>query len=105
MKEIITTIMISSITTTNSNCVLGDGVPIGVEGVGDINISLVVNVGSEEDVDKDTNDRTFVVDKLDNIKLMEVVVNSDNMLLVLEVISYEMRRLVVSNIKGSLVPM
>ena len=100
MREIITTIMISSITTTNSNGVLGDGVPIGIEGVGDIDISLVVSVGSEEDVEKDTNDRTLVVDELDDIKLMEVVVNSDNMLLVLEVISYEMRRLVVSNVKG-----
>ena len=124
MREIIITIMISGNTTTSSNCVLGDGVPIGIEGVGDINISLVVNVGSEEDVDKDTNDktlvvvtvelntgseedadkdingRTLVVDELDNIKLMEVVVNNDNMLLVLEMISYEMRRLVVSDVKG-----
>ena len=97
MRKIITTIMISSITTTNSNCVLGDGVPIGIEGVGDVNISLVVSVGSEKDVDKDI---TLVVDELDNIKLIEVVVNDDNMLLVLEVISYEMRRLVVSDVKG-----
>ena len=100
MREIITTIMISSITTTNSNCVLRDGVPIGIEGVGDVNISLAVSVGSKEDADKDTNDRTFVVDELDDIKLIEVVVNDDNMLLVLEMISYEMRRLVVSDIKG-----
>ena len=100
MREIITTIMISSIATTNSNCVLGDGVPIGIEGVRDINISLVVSVGSEKDVDKDINDKTFVVDKLDDIKLIEVVVNDDNMLLVLGMISYEMRRLVVSDVKG-----
>ena len=63
-------------------------------------VTVELNVGSEEDVDKDTNDRTLVVDELDDIKLMEVVVNDDNMLLVLEMISYEMRRLVVSNIKG-----
>ena len=49
-------------------------------------------------LDKDTNDRTLEVDELDNIKLMEVVVNDDNILVVLEMISYEMRRLVVSDI-------
>ena len=63
-------------------------------------VTVELNTGSKEDVDKDTNDRTLVVDELDDIKLIEVVVNDDNMLLVLEMISYEMRRLVVSNIKG-----
>ena len=63
-------------------------------------VTVELNVGSKEDADKDTNDRTFVVDELDDIKLMEVVVNNDNMLLVLEMISYEMRRLVVSDVIG-----
>ena len=45
------------------------------------------NVGSVEDVDKDTNDRTFEVDELEDIMLMhEVVVNDNNALLVLEMI-------------------
>ena len=97
MREIITTIMIIVSTTTSSNCVLGGGIPIGIEGVGDINKSIVVDVGSEKDVDKDTNNRTLEVDELDDIKLMEVVVNDDNMLVVLEVCL--MWRLVVSDVK------
>ena len=45
------------------------------------------NVGSVEDVDKDTNDRTFDIDELHDIMLMhEVVVNDNNALLVLEMI-------------------
>ena len=40
MREIITTIMISSNITDNNNCVLGGGVPTGTEGVGDIDISI-----------------------------------------------------------------
>ena len=63
-------------------------------------VTVELNEGSEEDVDKDTNDRTLEVDELDDIKLMEVVVDDDNMLVVLEVISYEMRRLVVSDVNG-----
>ena len=63
-------------------------------------VTVELNVENEEDVDKDINDRTLEVDELDDIKLMEVVVNGDNMLLLLEVISYEMRRLVVSDVKG-----
>ena len=63
-------------------------------------VTVEFNVESEEDViDKDINDRPLEVDELDDIKLMEVVVNDDNMLLLLEVISYEMRRLVVSDVK------
>ena len=98
MREIITTIMIIVSTTTGSNCVLGDGIPIGIEGVGDINTFIVVDVGSEKDVDKDTNNRTLEVDELNNIKLMEVVVDDDNMLVVLEVCL--MWRLLVSDVKG-----
>ena len=63
-------------------------------------VPVELSVGSEEDVDKDKNGKTLVVDELDDIKLMEVVVNDDNMLLVLEMISYEMRRLVVSDVIG-----
>ena len=63
-------------------------------------VTVELNVGSEENVDKDTNDRTLEVDELDEIRLVEVVVNDDNMLVVLEVISYEMRRLVEPDVKG-----
>ena len=63
-------------------------------------VTVELNVGSEEDVDKDTNNRTLEVNELDDIKLMEVVVDDDNMLLVLEVISYEIKRLLVSDVKG-----
>ena len=63
-------------------------------------VTVELNVGSEENVDKVTNDRTLEVDELDEIKLVEVVVNDDNMLVVLEVISYEMRRLVEPDVRG-----
>ena len=44
-------------------------------------------VGSVEDVNKDTNDRTFDIDELDDIMLIhEVVVNDNNTLLVFEMI-------------------
>ena len=63
-------------------------------------VTVELNVGSEEDIDKDTNDITLEVDELDDIKLMEVLLNDNNMLLVLEVISYELIRLMVSDVKG-----
>ena len=63
-------------------------------------MTVELNVGSEKDEDKDIIDRTFEVDELDDINFMEVVANDDNMLLVLE-----MWRLVVSDVKGQLVPM
>ena len=63
-------------------------------------VTVELNVGSEKDEDKDIIDRTFEVDELDDINFMEVVANDDNMLLVLE-----MWRLVVSDVKGQLVPM
>ena len=45
------------------------------------------NVGSVEDVDKDTYDRTLEVDELDDIMLIhEVVVNDNNTMLAFEII-------------------
>ena len=60
----------------------------------------MINVGSEEDIHKDTNDRTPEVDELEDIKLIVVIVNDDNMVLIFEMILYDIRRLVVSDVKG-----